>query len=178
MTKKEQALVEQYAKSLVEVYYEHQMLDQLQTDLAALIQVFEQTDLDEVLGSFAVSQEYKEEILRLLKDSSSTYMNNFLDVIIQNQRQALLYSILKASSFKIAQLLHEFEVKVTTTVPLTDQQKDRIRTIVEKKVGVKAAKIIEDINPAIVGGFIISVNNKVIDTSIRGQLQEFKSKLV
>ncbi|MEN4363970.1 F0F1 ATP synthase subunit delta, partial [Streptococcus pyogenes] len=32
-------------------------------------------------------------------------------------------------------------------------------------------------DPSLIGGFIISVNNKVIDTSIRRQLQAFKMNL-
>ena len=46
-----------------------------------------------------------------------------------------------------------------------------------EKFGVKAGKLVENIDESILGGFIINVNNKVIDTSIRRQLQTFKMNL-
>ncbi|MFP9075890.1 F0F1 ATP synthase subunit delta, partial [Enterococcus faecalis] len=41
----------------------------------------------------------------------------------------------------------------------------------------KAGKLVENIDESILGGFIINVNNNVIDTSIRRQLQTFKMNL-
>ena len=64
-----------------------------------------------------------------------------------------------------------------TISSLTDEQKERILALVAEKFGVKAGKLVEDIDESILGGFVINVNNKVIDTSIRRQLQEFKMNL-
>ena len=66
---------------------------------------------------------------------------------------------------------------MTTAVALTDEQKERILALVAEKIGVKVGKLVENIDESILGGFIINVNNKVIDTSIRRQLQTFKMNL-
>ena len=55
--------------------------------------------------------------------------------------------------------------------------KERILALVAEKIGVKVGKLVENIDESILGGFIINVNNKVIDTSIRRQLQTFKMNL-
>lgn len=67
MTKKEQALIEQYAKSLVEVASEHHSLDTLQADVLAILETFETTNLDQSLSSLAVPHAEKIKIANLIK---------------------------------------------------------------------------------------------------------------
>lgn len=64
-----------------------------------------------------------------------------------------------------------------TAVALTDEQKEHILALVAENSVLKFGKLVENIDESILGGFIINVNNKVIDTSIRRQLQTFKMNL-
>src|SRR5699024_11433612 len=95
MDKKTVALVEQYAKSFVEVAIEKDQLAALQEETDAVLSVFQQTRLAKVLSSIAVSRDEKVKLVRLFQESSSVYMNNFLEVILQNEREAFLEVILK-----------------------------------------------------------------------------------
>ncbi|HEP1712976.1 TPA: F0F1 ATP synthase subunit delta [Streptococcus pyogenes] len=177
MTKKEQALIEQYAKSLVEVASEHHSLDTLQADVLAILETFETTNLDQSLSSLAVPHAEKIKLLTLLERNNSVYMNNFLNLILQNEREAYLYQMLQAVLNEIAIVSNQYDVTVTSSLPLTEEQKSRVRAVVAKKFAVTAGRLIEKVDPSLIGGFIISVNNKVIDTSIRRQLQAFKMNL-
>ncbi|MGT2932459.1 F0F1 ATP synthase subunit delta [Streptococcus catagoni] len=178
MTKKEQALVEQYAKSLVEVAAEHQVMEPLKKDVLAILEAFEATKLDESLSSLALPQDKKIKLVRLLKDTSSVYLNNFLEVIIQNQRENFLYEILQNVLKEMSKLTEEYDVYVTSAVPLTEEQKGRVKAVVRSKMGLKTGRLIEKVDPFLIGGFMIAVNNKIIDTSIKRQLHEFKMKLI
>ena len=104
-------------------------------------------------------------------------MNNFLDLILQNEREAYLYQMLQAVLNDIATVSNQYDVTVTSSLPLTEDQKSRVRAVVAKKFAVTSGRLIEKVDPSLIGGFIISVNNKVIDTSIRRQLQAFKMNL-
>jgi F-type H+-transporting ATPase subunit delta len=177
MDKKTQALVEQYAKSLVEIAIEKDSLAELQSETEALLSVFEETNLAKFLSSLVVSRDEKTKLVRLLQESSSVYMNNFLEVILQNEREAFLEAILKVVLEGFAIATNQHDIVVTTAVALTEEQKERVLALVADKFGVKAGKLVENIDSSILGGFIINVNNKVIDTSIRHQLQEFKMNL-
>ena len=177
MDKKTQALVEQYAKSLVEIAIEKDSLAELQSETEALLSVFEETNLADFLSSLVVSRDEKVKLVRLLQESSSVYMNNFLEVILQNEREAFLKAILEGVQKDFVIATNQHDIVVTTAVVLTDEQKERILALVAEKFGVKAGKLVENINESILGGFVINVNNKVIDTSIRRQLQEFKMNL-
>ncbi|MGT2934861.1 F0F1 ATP synthase subunit delta [Streptococcus castoreus] len=177
MTKKEQALIEQYAKSLVEVASEHDVLNPLQADVLAILETFELTYLDQSLSSLAVPHAEKVQLVKLLQGDNCVYMNHFLDVVLQNEREVYLYQMLQAVLKEIAIVSNRHDVVVTSSLPLTEEQKNRVRAVVTKKFAMEMGRLIEKIDPSLIGGFIISVNNNVIDTSIRHQLQAFKMNL-
>ena len=177
MDKKTQALVEQYAKSLVEIAIEKDSLAELQSETEALLSVFEETNLADFLSSLVVSRDEKVKLVRLLQESSSVYLNNFLEVILQNEREVYLQAILRGALVEIGRITNEYDIVVTTAVSLSDEQKTRIRETVARKFDVKAGRLIEKIDQSIIGGFVINVNNKVIDASIRRQLQQVKMNL-
>lgn len=177
MDKKTQALVEQYSKSLVEVAIENNQVESVQEDVAALVSVFETSGLDDVLSSLAVPHAEKVKFVRLFQESSSVYMNNFLEVILQNERESLLLAILTSVQDKFIHETDTFDVKVTTAVALTKKQKERIFEVAKDKLTIENGRLVEVVDESIIGGFIINANNKVIDASVRSQLRQFKMKL-
>lgn len=177
MTKKEQALIEQYAKSLVQVCQERDTLEALQADVLAILEVFKATNLAKTLSSLAVPRAKKLELVRQLQGDNIIYLNNFLEVMLQNEREAYLYQVLLRVLSGLASVSNQYDVTVTSAVPLSEEQKQRVRTVVSKRLAVKTGRLIEKVDPSLIGGFMISVNNKVIDTSIRRQLQAFKMNL-
>ena len=160
-----------------EVAIEKDQLAALQEETDAVLSVFQQTRLAKVLSSIAVSRDEKVKLVRLFQESSSVYMNNFLEVILQNEREAFLEVILKEVKAQMAIASNQHDAVVTTAVALTPNQKERILALISKKFGITVGKLIENIDEAILGGFIINVNNTVIDTSIQHQLQELKMNL-
>ena len=177
MDKKTQALVEQYARSLVEVAFEQDAVSTIQEEVRQILTVFAETNLKTFLSQVNVTSEAKKESLSFFQESCSVYMNNFLEVILQNEREAFLKDILEGVQKDFVIATNQHDIVVTTAVALTDEQKERILALVAEKFGVKAGKLVENIDESILGGFIINVNNKVIDTSIRRQLQTFKMNL-
>ena len=126
MDKKTQALVEQYAKSLVEIAIEKDSLAELQSETEALLSVFEETNLADFLSSLVVSRDEKVKLVRLLQESSSVYMNNFLEVILQNEREAFLKAILEGVQKDFVIATNQHDIVVTTAVALTDEQKSAL----------------------------------------------------
>ena len=177
MGKKTQALVEQYAKSLVEIAIEKDSLAELQSETEALLSVFEETNLADFLSSLVVSRDEKVKLVRLLQESSSVYMNNFLEVILLNDRANILYDVLKLVLELFDQEDNTYDVTVTSASPLSEEQKARLLAIVSQKFEIKTRRLAEKIDEDLIGGFVIKAKNKVIDTSIRSQLQTFKTNL-
>ena len=174
MDKKTQALVEQYARSLVEVAFEQDAVSTIQEEVRQILTVFAETNLKTFLSQENVTSEAKKESLSLFQESCSVYMNNFLEVILLNDRANILYDVLK---LVLDQEDNTYDVTVTSASPLSEEQKTRLLTIVSQKFEIKTRRLVEKIDEELIGGFVIKAKNKFVDTSIRSQLQAFKMNL-
>ena len=176
MDKKTQALVEQYARSLVEVAFEQDAVSTIQEEVRQILTVFAETNLKTFLSQ-DVTSEAKKESLSLFQESCSVYMNNFLEVILLNDRANILYDVLKLVLELFDQEDNTYDVTVTSASPLSEEQKARLLAIVSQKFEIKTRRLVEKIDEDLIGGFVIKAKNKVVDTSIRSQLQTFKTNL-
>ncbi len=66
--------------------------------------------------------------------------------------------------------------EVTSALPLTAEEKDAVKQDVLSKVGDQAT-ITFRVDPAILGGLIIRVGDKVLDGSVSGQLESMRQSL-
>ncbi len=66
---------------------------------------------------------------------------------------------------------------VKSVQALTDSQKERLKPMIEQKMGLKVRSLKQELDASLIGGFVISANNKTIDASIKRQLQLVKENL-
>ncbi|UCD98546.1 MAG: F0F1 ATP synthase subunit B [Chloroflexota bacterium] len=66
--------------------------------------------------------------------------------------------------------------EVTSALPLTSEEKDAVKQEVLSKVGDQATVTFR-VNPAILGGLIVRVGDKVLDGSVSGQLESMRQSL-
>jgi F-type H+-transporting ATPase subunit b len=67
--------------------------------------------------------------------------------------------------------------EVTSAVPLTDDEKDTVREEVLSKLGTQATVTFR-VDPAILGGLVIRVGDKVIDGSVAGKVESLREAMV
>jgi len=66
--------------------------------------------------------------------------------------------------------------EVTSALPLTDAEQDTVKKDVLAKIG-DTATVAFRVDPAIMGGLVIRVGDKVLDNSVAGQLEELRQNL-
>lgn len=66
--------------------------------------------------------------------------------------------------------------EVTSALPLTDDEQSKIKTDVLSRLG-GAATVSFRVNPAILGGLVIRVGDRVVDGSVAGQLDELRQSM-
>jgi F-type H+-transporting ATPase subunit b len=66
--------------------------------------------------------------------------------------------------------------EVTSALPLTADEQETVKKSVLTRVGQQASVAFR-VDPAILGGLVIRVGDKVIDNSVAGQLEELRGKL-
>ena len=68
-------------------------------------------------------------------------------------------------------------VKVTSAIAFTASQQDALISKLKKMTGAEQIRLEITVNSNLIGGFVIQVGSKIIDTSIQGQLRELSSYL-
>lgn len=177
MDKKQAVMIERYVQPFVELVLEKKQEQSVFEDLTRIQQVFAETNLVAFLANIAVSKEEKSKALVLFQKSDTDLIGNLIALLIANDREDLFEAIVVRSLVELEKASNAFQVEIKSVEGLSEQQKARLKPIIEKKFGMTVRSFKEVLDADLIGGFIISANNKTIDASIRGQLQTMKEKM-
>lgn len=165
------------------ITYSQQLATQASTDesLAALtnevrqvLSVFDQQNLEQFFNKTTVDKTAKANVLTLLQAEVSPILANFFEEMKAEESYQLVYLTLAELIHQSQASMGEYDMTVTTVVPLTASQKLRFISKAEQLFHLKIRQVTEVIKPEILGGFIMEVNHRVVDASVRHQLQEAK----
>src|SRR3546814_9704016 len=101
---------------------------------------------------------------------------NFLGVLARNRRLAVLPQIIRAFEALAAQHRGEITAEVTSAHPLTENQTTALRSRLKAGLGRDVAVDL-NVDPAILGGLVVKVGSRQIDSSIRTKLNSLASAL-
>ena len=174
---KEATIVHQYAYQFVEDIAYRGDIWAIYDEVRRMIAIIEETKLNRILSTPTVSNEDKADFARKLRQSEYRFINDLIESLIQDEHFDLLLPTLEDILLKISKSKNEYDMVLTSFQPLTEEQKQRLRAIVEERFSVKVHQIIEEIDKELLGGFIVNVNHRVIDTSVRAQLGDIRKKL-
>ena len=65
--------------------------------------------------------------------------------------------------------------EITSAVPLTDEEKDTIRKDIISKAGSQTVSF--RVDPSILGGLVVKIGDKVLDSSVAGQIEAMRQSL-
>ena len=116
----------------------------------------------------------------LLNEVFGSFINadtlNFLQFVIDQQRQSLLDDILRIYEDIYRKKHNIFSVELTTASKLSESEQLHFRQMIASKLnGIVDLKI--DTNPELIGGSIVRIDDKLLDTSIKGQLRRSEKQL-
>ena len=177
MDKKTVKVIEKYSMPFVQLVIEKGEEDSIFSDLTQIKQVAEETDLPSFLAQVDVDEFDKEKTVSFFQDSASPLLQNFIQVLLYNHRSNLFYDVIIDCLNRLERETNRFEVTIMSAHPLTDEQKERLLPIIEKKMSLKVRSSKEEIDDSLIGGFVIIANHKTIDVSIKQQLKVVKENL-
>ena len=104
-------------------------------------------------------------------------LRNFLLLLVEKDRMRQLDAICQHYERMANEELHRIVAQVTTAVELDAQERQavaqKIAVATQKEVVLEAA-----VDPAILGGLVVRVNNVIVDGSVRGQLARMHKALI
>jgi F-type H+-transporting ATPase subunit delta len=149
--------------------------------LAALSTVQEKlandTDLTAKLGNSGLSFAERQEALdKIIPSDSDQSIRNFLYTLLKNGDTALLGDVLvDLGQMSKGGALTEI-AEVTTAVTLSTEEKENFRQKLQARYGA-TLEVVFNVNPAILGGAIVQVGDKLIDGSVQTRLEAMKNTL-
>ncbi len=166
-----------YAKSLMELAIERGELEAVYQDFLYLAEMARSNrDLELVMKNPIVSSEKKLAILKALyeKRGATEATLSFFEIICRKGREEVLADI--AREFQVLYQIHNSiqVAEVTTTFPLDEKLRAEFSKIVKDISGMKEVKLTEKINPDLIGGFILRVNDRQLDESLSSKLRELR----
>ncbi len=122
----------------------------------------------------------RQRLLQLLLDICQNQIDsegqNFLKLLIQNDRLILAPQISLLYEAHKAQAEGYINVDVKTAYSFTKEEQKKFTSLLEKKLA-KKVRISASVDKSLIGGFLVKAGDKVIDGSIKGQLQKLAKRL-
>ena len=170
-----------YAKSLLGLVAEKGNMEEAFKDMTLIQKTcFENRDLVVLLKSPVVNTEKKVSILNSIYGKNVSELTMlFINLIAKNRREGALPEIADAFVSQYKAMKGITTAVVTSAAVLADDAKKKIEDLVSKEVGGGTVELHMEINPELIGGFILRIGDKQLDTSILSKVgdlrQEFKN---
>ncbi|MBP7807702.1 MAG: ATP synthase F1 subunit delta [Bacteroidia bacterium] len=164
-----------YAKSLIDLAVETKQLEEVANDMRLIKQVCkENREFVILLESPVVKTDKKMAIFHsVFAGKISATTSTFLDLIARKRREGYIDDIAYAFDEQYKTFKNITTAVVTTAVSLDAATKAKIVEIVKKNV-TGEVQLIEKIDKTLIGGFILTVGDKQVDTTIKRKLNDLR----
>lgn len=168
-----------YASSLFELAQNEGAADQVEKDLAGLGELISESDeLSRLIMSpvFAADEQEKALLAIAEKGGVAPLTKNFLRVVAANRRLFALPGMIEAYKAIAADARGEVTAKVVAAHDLTEPQRAELSETL-KGVAGKDVAIDLSVDPSLLGGLIVQIGSRQIDTSLKTKLNSMKLAL-
>jgi F-type H+-transporting ATPase subunit delta len=166
-----------YAQALIELAVEKNILDTVAVDMQLFQQVCkENREFELMLASPIVRSDKKMEVLKAVFGNFQEMSMKFLELIAKNGREAILPDI--AMAFEVQ--LKAFKGIIPITLVSAKKLDDAVKTSILAKVQAYVTgtlEVTEEIDDSLIGGFIVKMDDQMIDASVASQFTELKQRL-
>ena len=172
---KESLAARRYAKSLIVLAQEKNILEEIFSDMSLIYSTISNNkDLQLLLKSPVVNTDKKQAILSaIFNNKLNELSSSFLNLISAKKREAIVQNIANSFINQYKHLNNIVIAEVTTAIKLDEKQINKIVSLYKAGPENKF-EIIEKVNPEIIGGFVLRVGDNQIDTSISKEIRELK----
>jgi len=168
-----------YATALFEIARSDKALDSLESDLNALDDALsESADLRSLIASPVHSREEQGTAMAAVaqKMGLSTLVSNTIGLMASRRRLFVLPALVSSVKALIAEEKGEVTADVTSAKVLTKTQSDKLAAQLKKAFGSDIV-INATVDDSIIGGLVVKVGSKMIDTSIASKLSNLQNAM-
>lgn len=172
-------VAERYAGSLFELAADAKAVATVEKDLASFEKMLAgSSDLTRLIESPVFSSDDQFNAISAIakKAGMSALTGNFLKVVAKNRRLFAVPAMIRAFRKIAAEHRGEVAADVTSAHALTAAQQTELKTAL-KAVAGKDVTIAVTVDPSLLGGLVVKIGSRQIDTSLRTKLNSLKLAL-
>jgi F-type H+-transporting ATPase subunit delta len=177
--KAESGLAGRYANALFELAQDQKAVDAVSADLASLRRAVETSpDLTRLVRSpvFSAADHAKALKALLEKMGANALTVKFVLLLAQKRRLFALTQVIAAYEHLVAKSRGETEAEVTAARALSDAEITELKSALKSKLG-KEPRLHSKIDPTLLGGLIVKVGSRMIDSSLRTKLDGLRAAM-
>ena len=166
-----------YARALFELALESQSVEAVKADLDAFDRlVAESEDLRRLVRSpvFGAEEQARALSAVLAKAGIGGLAANFLLYVATNRRLFAVGGMIRDFRKLVARWRGEVTAEVTAAAPLSETHLGTLKDALKAITGEKAVDLAVKIDPSIIGGLVVKLGSRMVDSSLRTKLNAIK----
>ncbi len=172
-----------YAKALMKFAAEKGKLEEVYTRMQNIEKAFaDNKSLQSVIANPFVSAKEKTELVLTAAGVDKTDNNgiiaDFVKLLEQNNRMDCLRQTSLAFIDEYRQKNNIYRVDIESAAPLSDPDRQRLTAMIDAHLGGATAEYSFTVNPDLIGGFVVNINNERLDASVRNELKQLRLNLL
>ena len=166
-------------KSILDLSEDQGILDEVYKDMVLIDDVVDENrELSLLLKSPIINHSKKSQVLdAIFSDKVNSLTEAFFKLIVRKGREFIFHQITKEFRKQYLQLKGIEQVSVTTTFTLDDKLRKEVKDLA-KKISGKEPELEEVVDEDIIGGFILNVGTRRVDSSVKSKLKKLKKELI
>ena len=171
-------IASRYAKSLIDLAIEKGKMNRVLEDITLFVNATKNRDLMLLLKSPIVKPDKKEKVMdALFKDRIDPLTHSFIQIILRKGRESQLPEIAQEFMNQYREIEGISIVNIVSAEPLSAETVESIRKkLVESKLTHGNVQFNTSIDKDLIGGFVISFEDKLYDASVKHQLDELRKE--
>lgn len=178
LDEKQIAVARVYSRAMLDLAVSGGGAESLLEELKELMTLLEgQKDLDGFFSSPMIEPSERAKILeKLFRGRASDLLVDSLQVLNRNGRLAILPTVVEIFRQEYQERFDHIEVQVSSAVPLSEERRSEIVALASEMSGRRAV-LVESVDGSLIGGMILRIGDRKIDTSVATQLRGLRMAL-
>lgn len=111
-------------------------------------------------------------------DGSDPVFADFMRLLVENNRLPVVRDIALAYLRIYREKHHIYLVSVTSAAPMDEADENRLKSLIERHLNGAAMEYSHFVDPDLIGGFVVNINNEKLDASVANELEQLRLKLL
>ncbi len=172
------APAKRYAEAILEIAQSKGKLDEIYADILAVVEAYNASeDLRNFINHPVIPiDEKKDAINSIFKGKINDDVFNMLNILAERNKFSLMPVILYCYEQGLDEAKNILKVGVVSAVEVDEDLKESLKNKLENKLH-KSIKLDFEVNPEIIAGLILKIEDKTIDGSMKHKLESLERQL-